>query len=194
MIAVMTSAPGRREAVGGRWPPGRWGPSGPLPALGRSKGLLMPAPARECRGTLGMAWRRSRRPGTSSVPLTTDCSSSWARSRRAQYDAPARVTPATIRTSWRSGCSRANSSAEVGSSGMSSSTSGGSTSRSITAAHPDTLSGHAIVCSASSRGWPGGRSSCSIEVNDPSSAGPSMAIAAARAGSCATSVAVSTSA
>ena len=53
--------------------------------------------------------RRSRRPGTSSVPSTTDWSSSWARRRSAQYVAPARVAPATIRTSWRRGCSRANS-------------------------------------------------------------------------------------
>src|SRR6478752_9351263 len=46
-MAVMTSAPGRRDAVAGRappdppLPPGRWGPSGPVGPLGRSKGLLM---------------------------------------------------------------------------------------------------------------------------------------------------------
>src|SRR4051794_39262490 len=47
MIAVMTSAPGRRDVLAGRappgppFPPGRWGPSGPVGPLGRSKGLLM---------------------------------------------------------------------------------------------------------------------------------------------------------
>ena len=68
------------------------------------------------------AWlcNNCRRAGTRSGPSITAKSSSCARSRSAQYVVPARVAPATIRTSWRSGWLAATSAASAGSSGRSS--------------------------------------------------------------------------
>ncbi len=113
-------------------------------------------------------------------------SSSWARSRRAQNDDPARVAAATIRTSCRSGCSEAYAAAEAASSGSSASTSGGRTKRSTSAAQPCTVSGQLIAASCSSSDWPGTRPSCSIAVRASSPRLP------ASCGSRATSSVVST--
>ena len=65
---------------------------------------------------MSVAVSSSSRAGTRSAPPTTFVSSSWLRKRIAQYVAPARVAPATIRSSWRAGCAAAYAAASAGSS------------------------------------------------------------------------------
>ena len=65
---------------------------------------------------MSVAVSSSSRAGTRSAPPTTFVSSSWLRKRIAQYVAPARVAPATIRSSWRAGCAAAYAAASAGAS------------------------------------------------------------------------------
>ena len=106
----------------------------------------------------------------------TDWSSSCARRRRAQYVAPARVTPTTIRTSCRSGCSRGVRRGGGRVVGHRSSASGGSTSRSTTAAQPVTSGPGDRRRARPPTGRRSGRS-CSTGVSEPAADASSSPIA-----------------